>query len=272
MPPDRHHRGLALEEGRGGIRFIERRGARRRDVVLQDVGGEVVGRLVAGLAGEDRLQVLVEQVAAGTPEEIVPDHEVLAVLLAVGDGDARDIRIPVLDGLAAGADLFPGFRGLQAGLVEEILAIPHELHVAAHRQAVEAGGELAGVQERVGIFRQVDAARRDHVVDRLQVAVDQRRDPDVHDGRDVEIAGLADHLGRQAFAQGNERDIDVVDLDAGQFGEGLGVLLVGRELRGLNGKDVDFLPVKGLAGRYGKGRPQVSPQHVGHRDCSCTTK
>ena len=48
-------------------------------------------------AVEDRLHLVVEEIAARAPQEVVPDHEVLAVGLAVGNGDAGNARVLVLD-------------------------------------------------------------------------------------------------------------------------------------------------------------------------------
>ena len=256
-PPHGHHRALALGHGVDGVGLVERGRARGRHLVLEqhvDVGlgrGDALGR------GEGRVALGVEQVAAHAPEVVDPDHQVLAAGLAVVHGHARQIAA----GLHLAPDLdhlVPGGGRLQAQLREDIPAVEHQLHVAAQREAQDvaacAVAVARGAQVRIGVARShVDALVGNARIQGLEHRV-QRRTPDVHHAEHVVLVGLGHELGGELLAHARERDVLVLDLDAGQALELGQHGLVRAELRRDHAEHVDRLAGKGLAGLQHRGR------------------
>ena len=224
-------------------------------------------------AVEGRLTLGVKQVATRAPQVIEPDHQVLPGRLAVVHGHAGQVGFGS-DQLAGFDHVVPGAGRLQAELFENVSAVKHQLHMAADRETQDVLAvaiAIAGrAQVSVGVARlHVDFLLGQHGVQRFKQLV-HRGAPDVHGAQHVVLRALPHQFGGQFFSRAGKRHVLVFHLDAGERLELAQPVLMGLELRGYYGQQVDLGARIGLAGlegagvlRHGPGRK--GPAHAGRR-------
>ena len=265
MPPPAHEeRALARAHGQRAVILLEGLGAfgvhlqviLQRDIVFQ--GLDRFRRVEGHLA-------VLEQLAAVAPQDVHPHRDVLGGLRRVVHADADAFL--VLDDLRHLGELVPGLRHREPVLLQQVLAVEHELGVAAQRQAVDhaAIGDPELVRGVVAVER--DLVLRHHLVDGHEQIL-QPRPPVVLVVDEVGV-GVARHLDGEYFlekvAEGNELELD---LDSRQVGELLQPCFVALILAGHRGQIGEFGPGIGLArleavgqrvGRVRKGRTAGEP-------------
>ena len=209
--------------------------------MLEDDVHVVLCRLQTLGVVENRFELGVEQVRTITPQEVVPDHQILAGILAIRNRNTGHIGSLGLDRLSGGHQLSPGLGRRYANFGEHVLAVEQELDVAAVGQAVSLALELGCAQKRRRIAVQVEFLGSQICVQRHQVGLDHRRNPHVHDGREIEVGRRGDHFGGELFAHRTEGYVNVGHLDAGGFFKRLGALGMRRKLRRTHRHHLDLL-------------------------------
>ena len=254
MPPPAHEeRALARAHRQRAVILLEGFGAFRvhLQVVLQR---DIVFQSLDRLWRVERHLAVPEQLAAVAPQDVHPHRDVLGGLRRVVHADADAFLL--LDDLCHLGELVPSLRHCKPVLLQQVLAVEHELGVAAQRQAVDHAA--IGHPKLVGgvVAVQRDLVLCHHLVDGREQIL-QPRPPVVLVVDEVGL-GVARHLDGEdlleKIAKGNEFEFD---LDSRQVGELLQPCFVALILAGHRGQIGELGPGIGLA------RLEAVGQHVG---------